>query len=790
MSSIPHHHDLTRALGKDNPGGSVYLKNMSFRGLSFDRVLFAMVIVLALISGASSYLFLLPQERQHQMNEFLAMRELQARGLVDTLLQKRVIDEININKTLDEWSKAQPFLKTLEVYNGQKSLIYSWQAFNTRQANSPSEPEQAQITTRVEFQGHTVGQMISRWDTDQVAADTRNALWRMVSFGIGLALLFVIPIMLLTRVMLTRHLHTLTETDRRKQLRSPMDIMDKKLIAHEVVDVAKLMARTDSLHRRDIAIKQNSQKLQGYLAAIIANALDGIMILNDNRQVISLNPMAQRIIRVSEAKARGKELEELVTIKSRRLQDDGLATTGDDPAGNRSKDDEPGFSDIEILDCVRESGEEYHLKIANTCFSSGGLHYKALMLSDISDQVRHNRFLADAKQHSDDIARTKSHFLAMMSHEIRTPLNGIIGALQLLESTTDSYKRNTYIQQGMKSAESLKHITGNLLDISSIEAGNLILETEAFSPRAIVQDELSLAESLLDGKKLTLDAKFATMLPKRVEGDSGKIRQVLRNIISNAIKFTDTGSVIVHLSANPTDSVRTSSLIFAVQDTGIGIPENMSDKVFGAFDSIDIAYVRSTGGAGLGMAISKRIVEAMNGKIGFKSKQGKGTVFWFQVTLPIAQQEPKRVPVRSTSSQVKPLRGKKLLIVEDNLTNSLIAKHMLEAEGCVVMTADNGVEALEMVDDFPFDGVLMDVAMPKLDGLECTRQIRNRDSATLKRMPIIAMTAHAAKQDILAGKEVGMSDYLTKPVDRASLIETLNRWLVRPQRVKPINGAV
>jgi len=378
-----------------------------------------------------------------------------------------------------------------------------------------------------------------------------------------------------------------------------------------------------------------------------------------------------------------------------------------------------------------------------------------------------------AKDRAEEMSQAKGEFLANMSHEIRTPMNGVIGTLQLLSDTKLGAAQQEYIDTAHKSAHSLLTILNDILDLSKIEAGKLNIELIPLDIREIVSELITLHSMTAEEKVIQLYADIDEQLPQVLIGDPTRIRQILANLISNALKFTEKGHVLVKISVVSSDD-KYADIRMEVEDTGVGIREEIKDKLFNEFTQADGSTTRKYGGTGLGLAIVKQLVEMMQGHFGVESIPGEGSTFWFEVNLGISAEQTIRQPLDQEMEFKGKLSGR-VLLVEDNPINQMVAQKMLEKIGIQATLAADGQEALNMLDQDEFDAVLMDCQMPVMDGYEATRRIR--EQGALLKLPVIAMTANVMEGDREKCIEVGMNDYIGKPFVEADLKKTLARWI-------------
>ena len=400
-------------------------------------------------------------------------------------------------------------------------------------------------------------------------------------------------------------------------------------------------------------------------------------------------------------------------------------------------------------------------------------------VSDITARKALEANLAEARDQALEASRLKSEFLATMSHELRTPMNAVIGLAGLLADTPLDPKQQEMVRTVASGAENLLTIVNDILDFSRIEAGHIRLDPADFNLRHVVTETIELLEGRAREKGLALRCEFLSLPDTLLWGDSGRVRQILTNLVGNALKFTDEGSVdlrVFALSASP----RSVRVRVEVRDTGIGITPAVRPRIFEPFTQEDGSTTRRFGGTGLGLAVSRQLVKLMDGDIGFESTPAKGSLFWFELEFvprgpgtarsePTGNAEPKRTEMMGG-------RGRRLLIAEDNPGNQLVATMLLEKMGYLVEVVANGRLAIDRLNAQAFDGLLLDCQMPVLDGYETTRLIRaDPHSGANRRLPIIALTAYARLEDRNRCLAAGMDDYVTKPLRVAALQAALQR---------------
>ena len=509
------------------------------------------------------------------------------------------------------------------------------------------------------------------------------------------------------------------------------------------------------------------------LSLVARNANDSVIITDKARQIVWVNDAFTRVTGFSIDEARGRVISDLLTGGDQSLRkvnaiddavEEGRAFRGE--LQNVTQDGRRIWLDVNLFPIRDDNGDaEFFVSIER----------------DVTEARQLAQEMVKARKAAEEGARAKAEFLANMSHEIRTPLTGVIGMADLLAETPLDAEQSRFTETIRGSSMSLMAIINDILDLSKLDAGRMQLHPVTFSPHACIQETLDLLSPAADAKGLKITFSVGETTPDYVKADDGRIRQVVINILGNAIKFTDEGGVDVQL--RHVNDALGKRLICEVSDTGIGIPKDQQEQIFDHFTQAEAATTRKFGGTGLGLSITRHILDVMGGGISVQSEPGEGATFCIE--FPYEDAEEAQVPAALAANSDEPVQiapGLKILVAEDNQTNRFLLKKYLKDQPVELAFAHDGVEAVEQMASFAPDLIFMDMSMPRMNGVQATQEIRKMAVA---QPTIVALTAHAFDGEMQTCLDAGMDDFLTKPLRKVTLIN----WIVAFQKRDKVHGA-
>lgn len=506
-------------------------------------------------------------------------------------------------------------------------------------------------------------------------------------------------------------------------------------------------------------------------SAIVQSAMDAIVTVDQQQRIVLFNPAAEAMFRCSASDAIGSPLDRFIPARFRDTHRRQVEQFGETGQTTRA------MGQLRPLSALRADGGEFSIEATISHTVHDGQKLFSVILRDITSRKRAEEELKAARDAAEAANQAKSQFLANMSHELRTPMNAILGMLDVaLPHAHEPFVRDC-LQTARGSADLLLLLLNDLLDSAKIESGRLELEAAPFRPRQMLEQVTQVLAPRARQQDLKFSCQIATDLPDVVVGDRLRLEQVLFNLAGNAIKFTEQGEIVIQLHSELQDG--DAQLEFVVRDTGVGISPETQRELFQPFSQGDVSMSRRFGGTGLGLAISKSLIELMGGRIWVESVVERGSTFHFSVRLPVAPEMPAACsdpdPTYSHGPHLPAARGPlRILLVEDNLANQKLAAYILRDRGHDVETAGDGEQAVLLTQQTRYDVILMDVQMPRMNGLEATEAIR-RGASGNRQTPIIAMTAYAMNGDRERCLAAGMDEYLSKPLNAPQMIALVER---------------
>lgn len=514
-------------------------------------------------------------------------------------------------------------------------------------------------------------------------------------------------------------------------------------------------------------IREKSQQLEDLFQlndAIIDNLGAALIGINQQGIITRFSRHAETLF--------GYQAEDVEGSNVKILMRADIAAKHDSYLSDYIKDTQAGMSKVQsilgqtrVLIAKAKDGKEFPVEIVVTKVPFGNTYRFVGLITDISERLSLQDEITEALKNAKEASEHKSAFLARMSHEIRTPMNGIYGTLQLLRSRLRHSEHHDLIEKSIYSCKTLLTIINDILDISKIEANKIDLEEVPFNFIGIVNEVVSDIKDLAEQKGLTIDIEGMNNFHDGWLGDPTRIKQILLNLCSNALKFTNQGKIVINFS-----NANASGLIFQVQDTGIGMNPEQAARIFTPFEQADKSITRRFGGTGLGMSICYELSRLMEGSISVQSEEGEGTTFTVKLPLKHIAVTPDQ---DHTYSEVPDLTGHKILLVEDNVVNQTVFEAMLNDTMAELQIANDGLEALDILRNFEPELIFMDIQMPNMDGMECCKKIKADDPL----IPVVALTANVMTSDLREYRKKGFDDFMPKPFEISKLYSLLNKYL-------------
>jgi PAS domain S-box-containing protein len=510
--------------------------------------------------------------------------------------------------------------------------------------------------------------------------------------------------------------------------------------------------------------RKKSKTAENRLRTVVETALDAVVVTDRNGLILDYNGAAEVMFGFAQSDMIGRPISVIVPPATNEMKTE-TADVSRHLLGGR------GIAQFEARDT---SGRHFPVEVATSLAQDTDQDVLVSFMRDISARAAAEQELVHARDKALAGEKAKSDLLAVMSHEMRTPINGIMGSLEVLADTDLSDKQRRFVDAIQSSGEMLLRHVNAVLDISRIDADGAVIVREVFAPLDVIETAIRAlhGQAVARGNVVALDVLTDDLGLCR--GDATSLAQVMLNLIGNAIKFTRDGKITVEVERIP----QSDNVEIRITDTGVGIAPEDHDRIFSEFVTLDTRYAREVEGSGLGLAIVRRLCHLMQGEVGVESEPGQGSVFWVRVPLPAVRDGAKQERHNRTDSPVAPSEGAKvprILLVEDNGINLLVAREMLASLGCHVTEARDGQTAIDKARDASFDLILMDISMPGMSGLEAAAAIRS--GCALNRLtPIVAITAHEPGADLSRFRKSGISDVVTKPVSKQALRALLLRF--------------